>query len=153
MVLPASPNFICCLLQERYRRDYFLDYVYMFYVCKMCMLCIVFNLCQIWLSEKLWGDPPCAVDGISLQTNKNILVWLLLLFWVVSIALLCTSMIGHCCVIFWLCLLLLSAYIYILPFLVTFALFFGCVCCFSMHTLPFLVTLAFICLVVSITLV
>ena len=30
-------------------------YLYMFYVCKMCMFCIVFNL--IWLSEKPWGDP------------------------------------------------------------------------------------------------
>ena len=31
--------------KEHYRRDYLLDYVKMFYVCKMCMFCTVLNLC------------------------------------------------------------------------------------------------------------
>ena len=39
-------------LREQYRRDSFLDYVYMFYVCKMCVFCNVPKLCKIWLSEK-----------------------------------------------------------------------------------------------------
>ena len=29
--------------------------LYMFYVCKMCMFCIVFNFCKISFSEKPWG--------------------------------------------------------------------------------------------------
>ena len=42
-----------------HHEDHLLDYVYMFYVCKMCMFGngIVFNLCQIWSSEKPRGDP------------------------------------------------------------------------------------------------
>ena len=43
-------------LQEQYRRDSLSDYVYMFYVCKMWMFCVVFNFYKIWLSEKPWGD-------------------------------------------------------------------------------------------------
>ena len=56
-MVPASPNFICHILQELYRRDTLLDYVCMFYVHVMCMFCIVFNLCYIWICENPWGDP------------------------------------------------------------------------------------------------
>ena len=55
----VSPNFICHVFMWAIPKGSLSDYVYTFYVCKMCMFCIVFkrNFCKIWFSEEPWGDP------------------------------------------------------------------------------------------------
>ena len=76
-MVPASPNFICHLftraipkgltfgLEDEINvpialgafRDKSSDYLDMFDVCTMCMLCTAFSLCKIWTGEKPWGGP------------------------------------------------------------------------------------------------
>ena len=68
-MVPASPNFICHFLQERYRRDYFSGYVCMFYVDVMCMFCIVFNL---YAKFELVKSPEVTL-GQEDQTAEHIL--------------------------------------------------------------------------------
>ena len=45
---PASANFVChfCYESDTERTNFRIMF-YMFYVCKMCMFCIVFNFCKI----------------------------------------------------------------------------------------------------------
>ena len=41
----------------------------MFYVCIMCMFCIIFNLCEICTCEKPGGDP-VWLTGYKLSINN-----------------------------------------------------------------------------------
>ena len=45
--------------------------MFMFYVSKMCMFCIVLNLCNIWSSEKPWGVTLCGWRGYKPSINNN----------------------------------------------------------------------------------
>ena len=70
-MVAASPNFICHFFMRAIpKRLTFGLWLYMIYVCKMCMFCVVFNLCKILFSKKSRGDPVGWL-GITPSINNN----------------------------------------------------------------------------------